>query len=272
MKNKEIDFSFTPEDGRLARRNVRLAIVFALVAGLLLVGVFIVVRHLDFSKPSDETTAQTAEDPSDAETRAVRFLTVVSDENEVCLVALVNADPAAGLLQVKPLPRDLPVVIGQREGTLSSLFGDVGVTGLKTAIEEKYDMTVDRWIGVTAANVRNLFTLLGPTEVFFDRDVSFSVDAIKYSYRRGPAQLTGEALLAAVKNAYEGDENLKFGGKALASVLEAHLTVENVEKGEDFFSQVVNHLDSNVTAFDFAAYREALIAFLSASPQFTVVS
>ena len=273
MKKKDIDFTYASEDGRASRRNVRLAVLLALVAGVLLVGVFIAVRHLDFSKPEtpEETTlpvpvTETGEDAQH------RFLVVVNDGPEVCLVALVNVDAAKNSLQVKPLSKDLEIVSGRREGAIGELFGDVGVTGVKTGVEEKFGMTIDRWLGITAAHFKNLFLLLGETEIFFDRDVSFSVDAIKYTYRRGPASLTGDALLAAVKNAYEGDENVAFGGKALASVLQDHLTVENLEKGEEFYAKIVNLLDSNFTAFDYVDYKDAAVAFLSASPEITVVS
>ena len=84
--------------------------------------------------------------------------------------------------------------------------------------------------------------------------------------------LTPDILLQYMKHAFSGDEKLKAEGAAFAEILRTHLTAENVDRGEAFFSELVNLADTDISMFDYAGFRARLSAFLAGSPAISVIS
>lgn len=285
-KFHDIDFKSRASAGnRSVRKRVALALLAALIAGAVLFTVLLGLNDFDISKflgarAGEETNTQPGGNeavsvPADAlfsDTAAKNILVILSEEKNVTLSALLSFSVRENSVKVKPIAGDVKLSYAGREGTLEDLFSDFGAIGVKTALEEKYGLTVVRYLSITEANFKNLFQILGSTPVYFERAAVFSVDAIKYSFVRGTWELTPDALLAVIKYAYEGEDGLRFGGQVLADILKAHLTPENFQKGEAFFSGLVNYVSGNITAFDYADYKDAVEAFLLSLPEITVIS
>lgn len=285
-RSHDIDFKTQASaDSRKARKRVAFALVSALIAGVVIFTVLLGMSDFDIAKflgaragektetGSEETESVTAAADalfSDKDAKNILFL--LTEEKNVTLTALLSFSVRENSVKVKPLAGETQLSYAGRDGTLGSLFADFGAVGVKSALEEKYGLSIGRYLSLSEANFKNLFQFLGPTPVNFDRDAAFSVEAIRYSYERGTWELSSDALLAVIKYAYDGEDSLRFGGHVLSDILKAHLTPENIGKGEAFFSRIVNLVEGNITAFDYADYKDAVSDFLLSSPAINVIS
>jgi anionic cell wall polymer biosynthesis LytR-Cps2A-Psr (LCP) family protein len=208
---------------------------------------------------------------SDAD--ALNFFVTVDEQKTVVYAALISFSAKENSVKVKPLPGDLRVTFSGRDGKLSELFPDYGAVGLKSSIEAKFGLTVHYYLSFTSANLKNLFELAGDTEVRFDRPTGeFNDNAIKYSYKRGKYTLGPDALYAALKSAFGGDDGVAFRGSVTVDFLQQHITNETVAEGEAAFARVVNLANTDVNMQFYDDYRTRIEAFVAQSPAYSVIN
>ena len=234
---------------------------------------FIGVRELE-THPTEEgpEAATVTPDALFTDADALTFFVTIDDRKVLDYAALISFSAKEMSVKVKPLPNDLRLTVSGREGTLSGLFGDYGAVGLRTGLEEKFGLTIRYYLSFTAANFKNLCQIVGNTEVHFDRPTEeFNDNAIKYSYKKGKYTLGSDALYAAIKSAYDGDEGVAFRGSLTVDFLSQHLAFETPEDGERLFLKVVNLATTDVNSRFYDEYKDRISAFLSASPDYAVI-
>ncbi len=285
MKKKEIDFGKKTAARSRGRRPVLLAAAAAVFLGLASFLLIMIKNDFDFSRflgardPVEETSAgdaqttaapeETAAPFSDADTVNVLFYCFT--DGSPSFFELVIFSEKENTIRVKPLAMDGVCVREGREYTTAGLYETFGVSALKTALAEK-NYRVHRCVGFSETNFKRLLQKLGEVRVNVPRDVDFRADAITYSLSAGVQELKPDVLLQYMKHAYTGDDKLKAEGAAFAEILRAHLTADNVERGEAFFSELVNLAQTDISMFDYAGFHTRLAEFLAASPAVSVIS
>ena len=154
---------------------------------------------------------------------------------------------------------------------MAEIFYTYGVSEVAKALGEKY-VPIHRYISVNEAGFKKIVQSFGNVDVYIPNPVDFSVDAIRYQYGKGPHSLTSDALLAVMKQGYEGDNALSFQAAAVAAVVKTALTQGALTADESGFTQLINQVDSNITAFDYADYRQRIADFMARGPEFSVIS
>ena len=274
---------------RARRKRKALTILTAIVGSFVLFGVFLLVwgyfdEEFDWQRfigvrelethPTEEgeNADPVTPDALFTDADALTFFVTIDDQKVVDYAALISFSAKEMSVKVKPLPNDLKLTVSGREGTLSGLFGDYGAVGLRAGLEEKFGLSIRYYVSFTSANFKNLCQIVGNTEVRFDRPTAeFNDNAIKYSYKKGKYSLGGDALYAAIKNAYDGDERVAFRGSLTVDFLSQHLAFETPEDGERLFLKTVNLATTDVNSRFFDEYKDRISAFLAASPDYAVI-
>ena len=283
MKNaKQIDFNRDRSNEKRAARRVIAAVCAVFVLGAVVFAAVMAANDFDFEKflgaaeaPSEETTAETPETAafaapfSDAD--AINILLLCSEEKSITFCEILSFSAAENSIRVKPVSPELRFGAGNPSARIAELFYNFGAAEVAKAIGEKY-VPIHRWVCVSEANFKKIVQSFGNVDVYVPNPVDFSVDAIRYQFGKGTHSMTSDALLSVMKLGYEGDNALSFQAAGIAAVLKTCLTPQTLEKGERFFTDLVNQVDGNITAFDYASYAPRLAAFLERSPEISVIS
>ena len=283
MKNaKQIDFNRDRSNEKRAARRVIAVIVAVFVLGAVVFTAVMAVNDFDFEKflgaadaPTEETTAEAPETAalaapfSDAD--AVNILLLCSEEKRVTFCEILSFSAAENSIRVKPVSPELRLETGNASTRIAELFHNFGAAEVARAIGEKY-VPIHRWVSVSEANFKKIVQGFGNVDVYVPNPVDFSVDAIRYQFGKGTHSMNSDALVSVMKLGYEGDDALSFQAAGVAAVLKTCLTPQTLEKGERFFTEFVNQVDGNITAFDYATYAPRLAAFLERSPEISVIS
>ena len=282
MKNaKQIDFNRDRSDDKRAVRRVILALGAVLVLGVLVFLVVMALNDFDFNKflgaaeplSTEETSSEApSADPAApfTDSEAINVLLLCSEEKGVTFCDIVSFSAAENSIRVKPVSPELKLESGGAS-RLAEIFYNFGAAEVARALSEKY-VAIHRYISVNEAGFRKLVQGFGNVDVYVPNPVDFSVDAIRYQYGKGTHSMSSDALLAVMKQGYEGDDALAFQAAAVAAILKNALTKETFAKGESFFTELVNQVDTNITAFDHAGYAARLEAFMAREPEFSVIS
>ena len=281
---KEIDFTRDGDRRPRSRFLFPLIAVAAVLAGLisflalLAKNDFDLARFIGVREAPEETTASQAELSAEAPTaapfsdpNAVNVLFYCADGNTLSFAELVVFSASENAIRVKPLALN---GIYTRDGvsdTPQTLYAAIGISAVREALASR-GYPVHKSVGFTDTNFKRVLLLLGDVQIAVPRDVTFRADAISYSLTAGRQVLKPDLLLQYMKHAYTGDDKLSAEGEAFAEILRTHLTAENVEKGESFFSTLVNYAQTDISMFDYLETRDALLRMLQAAPSITVIS
>ncbi len=281
-KSRQIDFNRDPADERGGFRRVLIALAAVLALGVIVFTAVMAANDFDFDKfigaaspktsPEESTTA--APGPAAAlfsDTNAINVLLLCSNEKDVSFCVLMSFSAAENSVKIKPVSSTLSLEFGGRTTRIAEIFYNYGAAEVAQALGDRYG-TVHRWIALNEAQFKALVQKFGNVSVYVPADVDFTVDAIRYRFARGTREMTADALLAVMKQGYSGDNALKFQAEGILSVLKTHLTGETLRAGEALFTEFINTVESNITAFDYAQYRQRLESFLDRSPSYIVIS
>ncbi len=278
---KQIDFNRDISNDKRALRRLFAAVCGLLALGVIVFGVIFALNDFSFEKllGAQSTTAQPiGGEPAEADPaapfsdeNAVNIMLLGHNEKSLSFCTLLSFSAAENSVKVKPVSPALSLELRGQKARVEDIFSLFGAAEVADALSEKY-APVHRWISVSDSKLKTLLQALGPIRVQIPADIDISVDAIRYQYRKGERELTADAAVTLMHSAFSGDAALFFQAQVVAGALKTHLNAETLGRGESFFSELINMVDGNVTAFDYAQYLPRLTAFAERGPQFSVIS
>ncbi|HIR52864.1 MAG TPA: LCP family protein [Candidatus Onthovicinus excrementipullorum] len=179
------------------------------------------------------------------------------DYSYVEFLVLVCVDMDQITAHVCPLsPSDTAEVQGISR-TLSDHYLYAGGRQLQQAVAALGGIPVDRYAIVTYSNFKKVFGLFGKSvEVDLTQAVAYECDTYSISLPAGTQSINADTALklmrAPVSNAGENR------AKVMCAMFDTFLTEKNIVQGSELFAQVMDLIDTNITANDYAAWTNAL--------------
>lgn len=288
MRKKDV-INFAPEAENRRKRTpayVTLIVVLCFVAFAVSVFVILAANDFDFGKALGAREAQETEaaetltdemsstvnvstDISTAE--SVNFLFLCSSDTGLTFCQLISVDPAAGKVKIKPLALDYVLDAGGEQGALSEVFLRSSYARITEAFAAK-NVNISKYVHVTEDNFKRLIGILGGVSVRVEADCEVQIDAVKYTFTAGEQTMTADMFFRYMKYAGSGEIALRLQANATADVFRQYFTLENFNKGEKFFSSLINLVETDITAFDYSGAQDVLSSMLAGSCEITVVS
>lgn len=179
------------------------------------------------------------------------------DYSYVEFLVLVCVDMDQITAHVCPLsPSDTAEVQGMSR-TLSEHYLYAGGRQLQQAVASLGGIPVDRYAIVTYSGFKKVFGLFGKSvEVNLPQAVEYKTDTYSISLPAGTQSVNADTALklmrAPVSNASENRAIV------MCAMFDTFLTEKNIVQGSELFTQVMDLIDTDITANDYAAWTNAL--------------
>lgn len=284
MNRKDV-INFAPE-GIKSKKRFPFYVVLIVIAALLIGGasfaVILAKNDYDFRKTlgirQNENIEETTEEElnteisrlQETEGQKYNFLFVCAKNKDIDFCQLVTFEPAAKAVSVHPVSADMVLKTAKGENTVKSVFAGGGIGDLIAALE-KNAVSVSRYVLITEDNFVSLIQTLGAVDMMLEKDFAFAGDDLKYTFDAGRIAMNADALLQYMKFASSGDELLRLQSEAAAAIIRTHFVQENTEKGEEFFSRIINLVKTDISAFDYTAAAPVIKEMAEAGIEITVV-
>lgn len=288
MRKKDV-INFAPTAENRKKRTpkyVTLTVILCVVA--FAVSVFVILAMNDFdpgkalgareaetTAPADEIATVSDVDITDnteiLSQDSVNFLFLCSSDTELTFCQLISVDPASRKVKIKPLALDYVLKAGDSSGPLSEVFLKSSYAKITEAFVEK-GVDISKYVHVTEDNFKRLIGILGGVSVNVGSDCEIHIDAVKYNFTAGQQNMTADMFFRYMKHAGEGEMALRIQANATADVFRQYFTLDNFNKGEKFFSSLINLVETDITAFDYNGALDVLEAMLAGECEITVVS
>lgn len=263
---KSSDYSKNKNSTAVTRTVI--IVVWVLIAALTALAAFL------FASTAAEMEAQKRiQGESNAPEFSPRLLICFFDDNyseTPIQILLLDFNSKEGKIGVTGLPVNLKATVYNKTMTLAKHFEYGGTAQLKPAVEQMYDIEIDRYIGCPFSKVEELVDKLGGVHFVIDGDM-------KYTNRSG-AVVTNLVGGEQTLNGHQTVMFLRYGGfktPAVTAQKREQLAIRAINQysSEDILTKIVglfdstaDMLDTDVSKIDATDMQNEYAAFIKGEP------
>ncbi len=232
--------------------------------------------RLAASAPVSVSDAENSDEQDFSKARET-ILFVGAEGSSINGMALIRVLPDLLTVKVVPISPYTWSIAGGTEGTIASLFESGGMSYLKTAVENAYGVSCDKYIKISNEGFKSLVDYLGGTS-------SYNFPQELYYRNEATGEITSFAQGAATRTLY-GDDIRKIvtyplyekGNEARVQVL-GELAVSLINSActynsgsivgniQTIFNVIYNNSDTDLTSKSFTDVRDAYESLISSNP------
>lgn len=197
-------------------------------------------QETDTTDASDISSSQPIAEPQ-IEDRNVLLICSDSDDRLV-LLAVVSSEKAERRISISLLD---PSYKDASAATLSGRYQNGGIAGLKMAVSDCFGLTIDRYIRVTEANLKQIIAEIGDITVQVPEPIRYRGTDFSLFLDSGEQSLTGDLFVKYLKFA-------SHDGKAEAARALVVTTLHTFrdDNREQLYNKLFNKSDTDISVVD----------------------
>ncbi len=216
----------------------------------------IIGRSPDTTQESEETTAE----PVTFEGNA-NFLLLCSDDDgkKVHHAAVLSVDLSKASMMIKTVNAKKNVTADGFSGNLSQHLSHGGMAQVVAAVESLTDLEISRYVRATDTTFKGLVKVFGGVACTIDEKITYSVDGVGYIIEKGTQTLTADMSYKYMYYLSQQNKNKpEKMSEFLSDMLCEFMTTENFTRADTIYKKLVNILDTDISAYDFANNKAGL--------------
>lgn len=216
----------------------------------------IIGRSPQTTKESESTSLEQA-----VPTGKASFLLLCSDDDgeKVHHAAIVTVDLDKTQIKIKTLDSKKSYSANGFSGTLSKQLSHGGMAQAVAAVEEMTGTKISRYIRATDTSFKGVVKIFGGVPCTVEKKISYSLDGVGYIIDKGTQTLTADMSYKYMYYLSQQNENEpETMSDFLADMLLEFLTSDNFYRVDSIYKKLVNILDTDISAYDFANRKSSL--------------
>ncbi len=184
-------------------------------------------------------------------------------------VVMIRTLPDQASIKLVPISVKTVAVVGTSTETLATHFENGGITYLKNAVEDAFNITFDKYIKISNDGFNRLVEYLGGTSTYvFPQDLYYkdeeTGDLTSFSHGQATRTLWGDDIIKIINYPlYEGGDaqTAQIVGEISASLINSacYTYKDNIISNmQNIFNTIFNNSDTDITSKGFKEKREAL--------------
>ncbi len=254
---------FKTDKEQAGRRKLTFGLVFGIGTVMLAcVCLLLLLREYDFdvnniigrNPETSESTDESTTEPITL-TGSANFLLLCSDDDgeKVHHAAILNVDLGKGQMTITTVDAKKSVSVNGFSGNLSQQLDHGGMTQAVAAVKSMTDVEISRYIRATDTSFKGLVKVFGGVPCTVDKRISYSVDGVGYIIEKGTQTLTADMSYKYMYYLSQQNENdPEKMSEFLSDMLAAFMTADNFARIDSIYRKLVNILDTDISAYDFA--------------------
>lgn len=257
----------------LSGRNINMktvGILFCIALVLLAVLSAVVVKS-ELNKEKETTVSETASDSLYAETFKSAennesfniLLAFTKNDNEnLQLLSVLNANPETSEIRVTYIPVNSKIKVNNYEGSMKNHLKNGGITELLWAVGQYADISIPYYIYCDEEDFCNIIKTTGDTEIFLENQINHDYNGINFIIENGNRKLTADMMLKYYVYLCDTESLSKKEITELFSIVaKKFVSHENPQSVSDSFNNIVNHINTNISAIDIANNLPLILSF-----------
>lgn len=216
----------------------------------------IIGRSPDTTQESEETTLEPV-----ALEGSANFLLLCSDDDgkKVHHAAVLSVDLEKAQMTLTTVNAKKSITTDGFSGNLSQHLNHGGMTQVVAAAESLTNFEISRYVRATDTSFKGLVKVFGGVPCTIDEKITYSVDGVGYIIEKGTQTLTADMSYKYMYYLSQQNKNKpEKMSEFLADMLAEFMTPENFTRADTIYKKLVNILDTDISAYDFANNKAGL--------------
>lgn len=177
---------------------------------------------------------------------------------------LLRFDPQKGRIPILTLPGNTLFKKSKTPVSLSSIYNQDGLTGLKQSFEETYGILIDRYAKVPLSHFERIVNLIGTIRFKVPRSIALKQGDITIQLSEGNQQIDGSkaSVLIQYPDFLSELERCATISNLCQDAINQHINLIESDMSQRLFTGVVNLMDTDISSFDYESKKRAA-AFMS---------
>ena len=269
LKNRK-GLNFQSQKAAKNRNSVFLAVTLICFASIIgAISFLILLRHYDYDLKNiigetESSSEETKESETQARTLAAKalflFAHVSDDKSQIRSIYYIKTDLDERVISILPISPSAKISSGGLETKPIDSFKTLGIQGLCDAAESYVGFKVDKYILITDSGLLNALKFLGDLEYKQEERLSYKSNDLVLDIPRGEQLLSPDTVVRLTKYnsiVHKGNSSEK-NAKILLYAVNSYLGKDLAENSESYFSNLINYVQSDISAVDFADSKNLL--------------
>ncbi|MGN0463572.1 MAG: LCP family protein [Acutalibacteraceae bacterium] len=260
---------FKTDKEQIGHRRLTFGLIFGIGTVMLAcICLLLLLREYDFDVDNIiGRTTETSETSEESTSEPVRmdgkttFLLLCSDDDgeKVHHAALLDVDLGKAEMKITTVDAKKSASVNGFSGNLSQQLAHGGMTQAVAAAESMTNAKISRYIRATDTSFKGVVKVFGGVPCTIDSRISYSVDGVGYIIDKGTQTLTADMSYKYMYYLSQQNENKpEKMSEFLADMLVTFMTEENFNRVDTIYKKLVNILDTDISAYDFANNKASL--------------
>lgn len=249
--------------------------VFILV--LSVISVFLFMKSLDFNidnlagqntTSADETTTREVSENysvSNISGKTNILFICTGNSGELSFAVTVNSDFDGKTIKVKSYDGEKTAVSDGK--TLSKVYSETSVTGVKEQLQSTFHITVDKYIVCTQKQLKDILALFDKINVNIEEKVDFHSYEFNLQLEPGNQVLSNEIM---AKYLMVADDSKR--ANAVCDIINSVLTPEYTENSQKLFTEFVNSCETDISVIDYSKKIENIVIYSKSADKFPAIA
>lgn len=179
------------------------------------------------------------------------FVAVAKNDSELSMILTVTYNETQKKITAEALPTDAAFAVENGTSDYADVYAAGGFDKLQTCVSEQTGTEFAKHAYLTDNAFIECCSFLGVVEVSVPEDVSHVYGDTVLYLTGGVQRITGADLLAYMKYGAPSADAAAHRTKLANKMLKAYICEENIIKGDELFTNLVNLCDTDITVFDY---------------------
>lgn len=260
---------FKTDKEQAGRKKFTFALFFSIgIVMLACVCLLLLLKEYDFdidniigrAPDTTETSEETTQEPVKLEGNA-SFLLLCSNDSgkKVHHAAILTVDLGEAQMKLITVNAKKKVSANGFSGNLSEHLERGGMAQAVAAAESLTEIKISRYIRATDTSFKGLVKVFGGVPCTVDEKITYSVDGVGYIIEAGTQTLTADMSYKYMYYLSQQNKNKpEKMSEFLSDMLSAFMTQDNFSRADSIYKKLVNILDTDISAYDFANNKAGL--------------
>ena len=244
----------TKQKKKKKKKGIAIPFLATILISLIIIGVpaFYVYQKITYKEPvQDDSGSYINYVPKAEDSCTILFILDLDDTDGQDTFMLLRTMPIVDTFACVPISNSTLSTYENSVDTIGNIYLKNGVSGVRSAVENTFEISVDRYIKLNEQSFQKICDILGGVNYYIPADVR--------GFNKGQMYLSSKQIQSLITHyEFNDDDRCYVVGSLVTSMLSQAMGDRVAENLDNSFNNLINIMDTDVTTIDFKTGRKAI--------------
>jgi hypothetical protein len=236
------------------KKGIAIPFLVTILVSLIVIGIPVFKYYQQLTDKSDveeDSNSLGTYVPKAEDSSTILFILDLDDTDGQDTFMLLRVMPVIDTFACVPIANSTLATYDNNADTVENIYLKNGVSGVRSAIESTFEVTIDRYIKLNEQSFQKICDILGGVNYYIPADVK--------GYNKGQMYLSSQQIQDIITHYdFNDDDRCYVVGSLITNMLSQTMGDRVAENLDNSFNALINIMDTDVTTIDYQDSQKAI--------------